>query len=177
MEVFATNLSHISPPPSIGLHTTQHKEFILFDKKNIIKIDEGNIPSQMTSEDNMNQDYDLWILKCFDVIDQCLLPIQFLVVHEKTITFQNLLDYIQNSFIALNERPNEFEESISKSIKKIKEKINPKQSIFKLYASIACSKCGVLAIQLNRSLSSHDVHWRHSHNHEKRNYAYVLCIL
>ena len=110
------------------------KEYILFDKRNMMKIDEENKISQMTQTDIMNEDYQILILKYFDIKRQFLATIQFIMMHEN-VTYQTIFNYIENSFIPLNEKQHQFHQVIMKDMKEMR-RISTNENMLDLYHMI-----------------------------------------
>ena len=99
------------------------RRYLLFDKTNMIMIDKDNGIKQIDDGQNdikMGDEYQLLILKYFDIRKQILIPIQFLMIHGN-ITYENIAEYIINKFNALNSKQINFYESMQNDIQEMKK--------------------------------------------------------
>lgn len=91
-------------------HHLDDEAFLLFDKLNMVKIDENGKVFAMDSSDQMGEEMDLVILSYHNIQNDKIFPIQYLIIH-KHVTYGQIGAYINDAFIVRNERQKEFAES------------------------------------------------------------------
>lgn len=94
------------------------RRYLLFDKRNIIKLNEHGIASKYDEHkddlfDNfeLNEKYHLIILRYHDMIKSETNTIQYVMCHNN-ITYQHILRYLEFGFIATNKMQKRFELSL-----------------------------------------------------------------
>ena len=94
------------------------RRYLLFDKRNIIKLNQHGIPSKYNENTDelfdkfeLNHNYHLIILRNHDILKSEINTIQYLMCH-KNITYQHILRYLQFDFIATNEMQRKFQLSL-----------------------------------------------------------------
>merc|ERR1712176_519370 len=111
----------------------RRKRFILYDKRNIIHVKSdknrkkrviANVVNTLPSDPISN--IELITLKWFDIFYQELIPLQIILVIKDKITVAQLIDYVQNNFIATTEKQKEWHNKLLESFGRIKHRINAK---------------------------------------------------
>ena len=95
----------------------RNRQFLLFDKSNMVKIDQNNKISVMKPDDQLDKNSNLIMLLHHNDSSNDITPIQY-VMTSNNIKYKQIGSYIKNGFIARNEKQKEFSSEFEENAQK-----------------------------------------------------------
>eukprot|EP01084_Bolivina_argentea_P200105 342240_1 len=93
------------------------RRFILFDRKNTIIFCDMKSPRLMSVSDKTEPLSRVVFIKWFDIFFQQIIPLQFMILDGVTLTYNRILKYVENEFIATTNHQKKWHSKLLSNLK------------------------------------------------------------